>query len=184
MVIDKEDRVQRGLYYALVDEVDSILIDEARTPLIISGPAENSVELYQVIDQVPAMLSPQQTEDGEGDYWVDGKAKQVLLSESGHEKAEKILTELGLLPEGSSLYSLTNISLMHHLMAALRAHTLFFKDRHYVVQNGEIEIVDEFTGRILKGRRWSEGLHQAIEAKEKIKINRENQTLALSLIHI
>lgn len=178
MVIDKEDRVQRGLYYALVDEVDSILIDEARTPLIISGPAENSVELYQVIDQVPAMLSPQQTEDGEGDYWVDGKAKQVLLSESGHEKAEKILTELGLLPEGSSLYSLTNISLMHHLMAALRAHTLFFKDRHYVVQNGEIEIVDEFTGRILKGRRWSEGLHQAIEAKEKIKINRENQTLA------
>ena len=178
MVSSKEQRVQRGLSYALIDEVDSILIDEARTPLIISGPADDDVSLYQVMNGIPACLTAQETEEGEGDYWIDGKAKQVILSESGHEKIEHILSELGLLPEGSSLYSLNNLSLMHHLMAALRAHTLFFLDQHYVVQGGEIVIVDEFTGRLMKGRRWSEGLHQAIEAKEGVKINRENQTLA------
>ncbi|MFH4355066.1 MAG: preprotein translocase subunit SecA [Neisseriaceae bacterium] len=178
MVTDKADRVQRGLAYALIDEVDSILIDEARTPLIISGPADDNVELYKVMDQIPAMLTPQEEEDSEGDYWVEGKTKQVFLSESGHEKAEQILTELGLLPQGSSLYSLSNVLLMHHLMAALRAHTLFFRDQHYVVQNREIIIVDEFTGRLLRGRRWSEGLHQAVEAKEGVNINKENQTLA------
>ncbi|MBN3859877.1 preprotein translocase subunit SecA [Neisseriaceae bacterium PsAf] len=178
MVPSKENRVQRDLSYAVIDEVDSILIDEARTPLIISGQADDNVDLYKIMDQVPGMLTPQETEDGEGDYWVDGKTKQVILSESGHEKAEKILTEMGLLAEGTSLYSLSNVSLMHNLMAALRAHTLFFLNQHYVIQNGEIVIVDEFTGRLMSGRRWSEGLHQAIEAKEGLTINKENQTLA------
>lgn len=178
MVTDLYDKVQRDLAFAVVDEVDSILIDEARTPLIISGQADDNVQLYQVIDQVPGKLHRQETEEGEGDYWVDEKAHQVILSEAGHEHAEQVLTDMGLLQEGDSLYSAGNIMLMHHLMAALRAHTLFHKDQHYVIQDGEIVIVDEFTGRLMAGRRWSEGLHQAVEAKEGVEIKRENQTLA------
>ncbi|QEY25963.1 preprotein translocase subunit SecA [Neisseria zalophi] len=178
MVTDQYDKVQRDLAFAVVDEVDSILIDEARTPLIISGQADDNVQLYQVIDQVPGKLHRQETEEGEGDYWVDEKAHQVILSEAGHEHAEQVLTDMGLLQEGDSLYSAGNIMLMHHLMAALRAHTLFHKDQHYVIQDGEIVIVDEFTGRLMAGRRWSEGLHQAVEAKEGVEIKRENQTLA------
>lgn len=178
MVNDVEDKVQRELSYAVVDEVDSILIDEARTPLIISGQADDNVSLYQIMDQIPPKLQPQANEESEGDYWVDEKARQVTLSDQGHEHAEEILTELGLLKEGDSLYSTTNIMLMHHLMAALRAHTLYQKDQHYVVQNGEVVIVDEFTGRLMAGRRWSDGLHQAVEAKEGVEINKENQTLA------
>ena len=129
-------------------------------------------------DAVPAHLIRQETEEGEGDYWVDEKAHQVILSEAGHEHAEQILIQMGLLQENDSLYSAANIALMHHLMAALRAHTLFHKDQHYVIQDGEIVIVDEFTGRLMSGRRWSEGLHQAVEAKEGVEIKRENQTLA------
>ena len=178
MVTDQYDKVQRALTFAVVDEVDSILIDEARTPLIISGQADDNVQLYQVMNTVPAMLVRQETEEGEGDYWVDEKAHTVLLSESGHERAEEILVQMGLLQEGDSLYSTGNIMLMHHLMAALRAHSLFHKDQHYVIQDGEIVIVDEFTGRLMSGRRWSEGLHQAVEAKEGVDIKRENQTLA------
>ena len=178
MVTDKYDKVQRELNFAVVDEVDSILIDEARTPLIISGQADDNVQLYQVMDTIPAHLVRQEKEDGEGDYWVDEKAHQVILSERGHEHAEAILTQMGLLQENDSLYSAANISLMHHLMAALRAHSLFHKDQHYVIQDGEIVIVDEFTGRLMAGRRWSEGLHQAVEAKEGVEIKRENQTLA------
>lgn len=168
MVTDQYDKVQRALTFAVVDEVDSILIDEARTPLIISGQADDNVQLYQVMNTVPAMLVRQETEEGEGDYWVDEKAHTVLLSESGHERAEEILVQMGLLKEGDSLYSTGNIMLMHHLMAALRAHSLFHKDQHYVIQDGEIVIVDEFTGRLMSGRRWSEGLHQAVEAKEGV----------------
>ncbi|UOO82632.1 preprotein translocase subunit SecA [Uruburuella testudinis] len=178
MVTDQYDKVQRELAFAVVDEVDSILIDEARTPLIISGQADDNVQLYQVMNTVPAQLVRQQTEEGEGDYWVDEKAHTVMLSEAGHEHAESILTQMGLLQEGDSLYSTGNIMLMHHLMAALRAHSLFHKDQHYVIQDGEIVIVDEFTGRLMAGRRWSEGLHQAVEAKEGVDIKRENQTLA------
>ncbi|WP_416190046.1 preprotein translocase subunit SecA [Neisseria sp. CCUG17229] len=178
MVTDQYDKVQRDLNFAVVDEVDSILIDEARTPLIISGQADDNVQLYQVMDSVPSHLIRQETEDGEGDYWVDEKAHQVILSEAGHEHAEQILTQMGLLAENDSLYSASNIALMHHLMAALRAHTLFHLDQHYVIQDGEIVIVDEFTGRLMAGRRWSEGLHQAVEAKEGVEIKRENQTLA------
>ena len=178
MVFDCQERVQRALSYAVVDEVDSILIDEARTPLIISGPAEQSAELYQVMDTVPPLLTRQTQEDGEGDFWVDEKANSVLLSEHGHERCEHILVELGILPEGESLYAVQYIGLMHHLMAALRAHHLFHRDQHYVVQNDEIIIVDEFTGRLMPGRRWSEGLHQAVEAKERVSINQENQTMA------
>ncbi len=178
MVGHVEEKVQRQLSFAVVDEVDSILIDEARTPLIISGQADDNVGLYQVMNQVPPMLVRQQTEEDEGDYWVDEKANQVTLSEAGHEHAETILTQLGLLKEGDSLYSTANIMLMHHLMAALRAHSLFHLDQHYVVQDGEIVIVDEFTGRLMAGRRWSDGLHQAVEAKEGVEIKRENQTLA------
>ncbi|PJO79344.1 preprotein translocase subunit SecA [Neisseria brasiliensis] len=178
MVTDQYDKVQRDLNFAVVDEVDSILIDEARTPLIISGQADDNVQLYQVMDSVPAHLIRQETEDGEGDYWVDEKAHQVILSEAGHEHAEQILTQMGLLAENDSLYSAGNIALMHHLMAALRAHTLFHLDQHYVIQDDEIVIVDEFTGRLMAGRRWSEGLHQAVEAKEGVEIKRENQTLA------
>lgn len=178
MVADQYDKVQRELSFAVVDEVDSILIDEARTPLIISGPADDNVQLYQVMNQIPAHLVRQETEDGEGDYWVDEKGHSVVLSEAGHEKAEHLLAEIGLLKEGDSLYSPTNISLMHHLTAALRAHSLFHKDQHYVIQDGEIVIVDEFTGRLMAGRRWSDGLHQAVEAKEGVEIKRENQTLA------
>ncbi|XXG90817.1 preprotein translocase subunit SecA [Neisseria sp. Ec49-e6-T10] len=178
MVFSLEEKVQRKLNFAVVDEVDSILIDEARTPLIISGAAEDSVEVYKIMNVVPPRLVAQKTEDGEGDYWVDEKAHTVVLSEQGHEKAEQILAEMGLLAEGDSLYSATNISLMHHLMAALRAHSLFFLDQHYVVQDDEIVIVDEFTGRLMAGRRWSDGLHQAVEAKEGVEIKKENQTLA------
>ncbi|MDQ3187587.1 MAG: preprotein translocase subunit SecA [Pseudomonadota bacterium] len=172
------DRRQRGLRYAIVDEVDSILIDEARTPLIISGPAEDHTETYVRINDVPKLLNRQTDEKGEGDYWVDEKAHQVHISEAGHEKAEEILTRMGMLAEGESLYSPANIILMHHLSAALRAHTLFHRDQQYVVQAGEIVIVDEFTGRMMVGRRWSEGLHQAVEAKEGVQIQAENQTYA------
>lgn len=178
MVQSVADRVQRPLYYAIVDEVDSILIDEARTPLIISGAADDNTDLYRVINDIPPMLTRQADEKGEGDYWVDEKAHQVYLSEQGHEHLEKILTERGLIREGDTLYSPANIILMHHLNASLRAHTLFKRDQHYVVQNGEIVIVDEFTGRLMPGRRWSEGLHQAVEAKEGVDIQKENQTLA------
>jgi preprotein translocase subunit SecA len=172
------DRRQRGLSYAIVDEVDSILIDEARTPLIISGPAEDHTEMYVRINEVPKLLSRQADEKAEGDYWVDEKAHQVHISESGHEKLEDILTRMELLGEGESLYAPGNIILMHHLNAALRAHTLFHRDQQYVVQNGEVVIVDEFTGRLMPGRRWSEGLHQAVEAKEGVPIQAENQTYA------
>lgn len=178
MVSDLSEKVQRELSYAVVDEVDSILIDEARTPLIISGQADDNVTLYQVMNQIPPQLIAQKTEEGEGDYWVDEKGRQVILSDQGHEHAEQILTKMGLLKEGDSLYSTTNIMLMHHLMAALRAYTLYQRDQHYVVQDGEVVIVDEFTGRLMAGRRWSDGLHQAVEAKEGVEINKENQTLA------
>ena len=171
-------RRQRGMFFAIVDEVDSILIDEARTPLIISGPAEGSTDIYVAIDKIPDMLVRQKQEKGEGDYWVDEKQHTVQLSEAGHEKVEKIMVDMGLLPAGQSLYSPSNIMLLHYLNAALRAHTLFVKDQHYVVQNGEVIIVDEFTGRLMKGRRWSDGLHQAVEAKEGVEIQQENQTFA------
>ncbi|QMT31698.1 preprotein translocase subunit SecA [Alysiella filiformis] len=178
MVDDPYNRVQRELNFAVVDEVDSILIDEARTPLIISGQADDNVQLYQIMNQVPSMLHRQEKEDGEGDYWVDEKNHQVILSERGHEHAEEVLTRIGLLQQGDSLYSAGNIMLMHHLMAALRAHSLFHLDQHYVIKDGEIVIVDEHTGRLMDGRRWSEGLHQAVEAKEGVEIKKENQTLA------
>lgn len=178
MVADQYDRVQKELNFAIVDEVDSILIDEARTPLIISGQADDNVQLYQFMNQVPAYLIRQEKEESEGDYWVDEKAHQVILSEAGHEKVEQILTKIGLLQDGDSLYAANNITLVHHLMAALRAHTLFHKDQHYVIQDGEVVIVDEFTGRLMVGRRWSDGLHQAVEAKEGVEIKKENQTLA------
>jgi len=175
------DRRQRGLNYAIVDEVDSILIDEARTPLIISGQAEDTTDLYVRMNQVAPKLVRQKKEkeeDGPGDYWVDEKAHQVILSEQGHEHAEELLAKAGMLASGSSLYEPANIILMHHLNAALRAHNLFHRDQQYVVQNNEIIIVDEFTGRLMPGRRWSEGLHQAVEAKEGVEIQKENQTLA------
>ena len=178
------DRRQRGLSFAIVDEVDSILIDEARTPLIISGQAEDHTELYRRVNAVPPLLTEMPSEpkpnepEPPGDYWVDRKSHQVYLSDAGHERAEQVLAELGLLDGGASLYDVANIALMHHLMAALRAHTLYFRDQHYVVQNGEVIIVDEFTGRLMPGRRWSEGLHQAVEAKEGANIQAENQTLA------
>jgi len=187
MVYDARDRVQRGLSFAIVDEVDSILIDEARTPLIISGQAEDHTEMYVKMNAVPPLLDLQigeETPDGKGkiekpgDYTKDEKTHQVLLTEAGHDKAEQILTRMGLLPEGASLYDPSNITLIHHLYAALRAHTLYHKDQHYVVQNGEVIIVDEFTGRLMVGRRWSDGLHQAVEAKEGVRIQNENQTLA------
>ena len=178
MEYDVAARRQRPLYYAIVDEVDSILIDEARTPLIISGPADDNTELYRAVNDIPPLLTRQAEEKGEGDYWVDEKAHQVYLSEVGHEHLEQILSERGLVQQGESLYAPKNIILMHHLNAALRAHTLFHRDQHYVVQNGEIVIVDEFTGRLMPGRRWSEGLHQAVEAKEGVKIQQENQTMA------
>ena len=178
MVYEASQRVQRGLHFAIVDEVDSILIDEARTPLIISGQAEETVELYYRLNDIAPKLVRQAEEKSEGDYWVDEKAHQVLLSETGHERAEQILSSAGLLAPGSSLYDAHNIGLMHHLYAALRAHALYHRDQHYVVQNGEVVIVDEFTGRLMSGRRWSDGLHQAVEAKEGVPIQRENQTLA------
>jgi len=186
MVQDVGQRVQRGLAYAIVDEVDSILIDEARTPLIISGQAEDHTDVYITMNALPQYLTRQIGEekaDGTGvitpgDYFVDEKSHQVFLTESGHEKAEEALTKLGLIKEGESLYAPQNITLMHHVYAALRAHTLFNKDQHYVVQNNEVIIVDEFTGRLMNGRRWSDGLHQAVEAKEGVAIQHENRTLA------
>ena len=187
MVYESQDRVQRRLSYAIVDEVDSILIDEARTPLIISGQAEDHTALYLAMKQVVPHLQRQIGEEdprtGEGiitpgDFTVDEKAHQVYLTESGHEVAEKLLADMGLLPEGASLYDPANITLMHHLYAALRAQHLYHRDQHYVVQNNEIVIVDEFTGRLMAGRRWSDGLHQAVEAKEGVAIQAENQTLA------
>jgi len=178
MVYSAGQRVQRGLNYAVVDEVDSILIDEARTPLIISGQADDHTDLYVRMKSVVPQLARAAEENAEGDYWVDEKGHQVHLSEAGYEHAEQLLADAGMLAEGSSLYDAANITLMHHLNAALRALTLFHKDQHYVVQNGEIIIVDEFTGRLMVGRRWSDGLHQAVEAKEGVAIQSENQTLA------
>jgi preprotein translocase subunit SecA len=187
MVYESADRVQRGLNYAIVDEVDSILIDEARTPLIISGQAEDHTDLYLAINKVVPLLFKQEGEEdprtGEGitkpgDFTLDEKTRQVFLTEQGHESAEKILFELGLIPEGATLYDPANITLMHHLYAALRANHLYHRDQHYVVQEGEVVIVDEFTGRLMSGRRWSEGLHQAVEAKESVGIQPENQTMA------
>ncbi|AMM23829.1 preprotein translocase subunit SecA [Variovorax sp. PAMC 28711] len=187
MVYEPGDRVQRGLNFAIVDEVDSILIDEARTPLIISGQAEDHTDTYLAINKVVPLLTKQEGEadprTGEGvikagDFTVDEKTHQVFLTEDGHENAERILTEFKLLPEGASLYDPTNITLMHHLNAALRARHLYHRDQHYVVQEGEVVIVDEFTGRLMSGRRWSDGLHQAVEAKEGVNIQAENQTLA------
>lgn len=178
MVFSLEEKVQRGLNYAIVDEVDSILIDEARTPLIISGAAEESVDLYTTINTIIPKLVKQESKEGPGDYSLDEKSKQAFLSEEGHQHVEELLAKAGLLAEGESLYDAQNIVLMHHIYAALRAHTLFNRDVDYIVQRGEVVIVDEHTGRTMTGRRWSEGLHQAIEAKEKVKINQENQTLA------
>jgi len=178
MVHSAEQRTQRSLSYALVDEVDSILIDEARTPLIISGQAEGDAEEYIKINAVAKRLVKQEAEEGEGDFWVDEKGQSVNFSEAGHEHAEAYLEEAGLLPADSSLYESGNISLVHHLNAALRAINLFHLDQHYVVRDGEIVIVDEFSGRMMPGRRWSDGLHQAVEAKEGVEIQKENQTLA------
>jgi len=178
MAMQVGDRFQRGLNYAIVDEVDSILIDEARTPLIISGQAEDRTEIYHRINEVAPLLKRQEKDDAPGDFYVDEKNHTVLLSEEGHEHAEKLLARAELLPEGRSLYEPAYVNLMHHLNAALRAHNLFFRDRHYVVQEGDVVIVDEFTGRLMPGRRWSDGLHQAIEAKENVSIQSENQTLA------
>ncbi len=173
-----EERVQRELNYAIVDEVDSILIDEARTPLIISGQASDSSDLYQRINAVIPRLVKVETEDGPGDYTIDEKSKQAFLTESGHDTAEQLMVENGLLNEGESLYDAANIALVHHLNAALRAHSIYSRDVDYIVQDGSIVIVDEFTGRTMPGRRWSEGLHQAIEAKEGVSIQHENQTIA------
>ncbi|MCM2311827.1 MAG: preprotein translocase subunit SecA, partial [Steroidobacteraceae bacterium] len=168
----------RGLHYAIVDEVDSILIDEARTPLIISGPADESTELYARINEIVPRLKRQETEEGEGDYWADEKTKQAYLSDDGHERVEELFLQVGLLAEGQSLYDPANIRLMHHLNAALRAHALYRKDVEYIVRNGEVIIVDEFTGRTMPGRRWSDGLHQSVEAKEGVRVREENQTVA------
>ena len=173
-----EERFQRGLNFAIVDEVDSILIDEARTPLIISGQAEDNLDVYLAMDKLAPSLKRQADENSPGDYHVDEKNHQILLSEIGHEHAERLLAQAGMLPVGGSLYDPANITLIHHLYAALRAHNLFLLDQHYVIQNGEVVIVDEFTGRLMAGRRWSDGLHQAVEAKEGVTIQKENQTLA------
>ncbi|MGB4946491.1 MAG: preprotein translocase subunit SecA [Candidatus Competibacter denitrificans] len=178
MAFGLEQKVQRPLYYALVDEVDSILIDEARTPLIISGPAEESSELYRRVNEIIPRLTRQKEEEGPGDYWVDEKTKQVYLTEDGHQQVEDLLVEMGLLHGTESLYDAANLGVFHHLNACLRAHALFHKDVEYIVRGGEVIIVDEFTGRTMPGRRWSDGLHQAIEAKEGVSIQAENQTLA------
>ena len=178
MAFSVDEQVQRPLYYSVVDEVDSILIDEARTPLIISGPTNENSELYQQINALIPKLSRQEEEEAPGDYLVDEKLKQVLLSEEGHQHVEELLEKAGLLTEGASLYDVANIGLMHHLNAALRAHALYHRNVDYIVREGEIIIVDEFTGRTMPGRRWSEGLHQAVEAKEGVTIQNENQTLA------
>src|SRR5688500_3265339 len=184
MAMHVEERYQRGLHYAIVDEVDSILIDEARTPLIISGQAEDRTEIYLRMNEVAPLLTRQKEEKKEGqpepagDFFVDEKNHQIVLSESGHQKAEQVLTRVGMLPEGASLYEPAYINLVHQLYAALRAYHLFHRDQHYVVQDKEVIIVDEFTGRLMHGRRWSDGLHQAVEAKEGVAIQNENQTLA------
>ena len=178
MVYSKEERVQRPLTYAVVDEVDCILIDEARTPLVISGQAEDKIDLYSKIDKVVPLLKRQEKEDSKGDFWVDEKANQVILSDIGHENTEVILVKLGILTKGSNLYDPNNINLIHHVNSALKAHYIFIKDKEYVVKDKAITIIDEFTGRMMPGRRWSDGLHQAIEAKEGVEIQKENQTLA------
>ncbi len=178
MALSKEDRHQRGLHYAIVDEVDSILIDEARTPLIISGPADESPELYVKVNRIVPQLKRQEVEDGVGDYWIDEKSKQVHLSEAGQEHAEDLLRRAGIIEAEEGLYAAHNIHVVHHLNAAMRAHALFQRDVDYIVRDGEVVIVDEFTGRTLTGRRWSDGLHQAVEAKEGVPVQRENQTLA------
>ncbi len=178
MAFSNDQKAQRDLSFAIVDEVDSILIDEARTPLIISGPTENSADLYSKVDEMVANLMLQTEEDGPGDFALDEKTKQAHLTEEGHENAEKLLEEQGLLSENGSLYDLASISLLHHINAAIRANHLFHKDVDYVVNQGEVVIIDEFTGRMMSGRRWSDGLHQAVEAKENVEIQRENQTLA------
>jgi len=178
MAMQASERYQRPLHYAIVDEVDSILIDEARTPLIISGQAEDRTDLYARVNEIGPLLKRQEKEGDPGDFFVDEKAHSVMLSEAGHEHAEELMSRVGLLPEGRSLYEPAYVNLVHHLNQALRAHNLFFRDRHYVVQDNEIVIVDEFTGRLMAGRRWSDGLHQAIEAKEHVTIQNENQTLA------
>ncbi|MCM2338511.1 MAG: preprotein translocase subunit SecA [Lysobacter sp.] len=178
MALAKEDRFQRGLHYAIVDEVDSILIDEARTPLIISGPADESPELYIKVNRLVPQLVRQETEEAEGDFWVDEKGKQVHMSESGQEHAEALLRGAGILGEDDDLYDPRNLTVVHHLNAAMRAHAIYQRDVDYIVRDGEVIIVDEFTGRTLAGRRWSDGLHQAVEAKEGVPVQRENQTLA------
>lgn len=178
MAFSSEYRVQRGLNFAIVDEVDSILIDEARTPLIISGPVNDSSELYQKINEIVPELSRQETEESPGDYFADEKSKQVFISEEGHDHVDELLIKAGLMEEGDNLYNPANISIVHHLNAALRAHALFQKNVDYIVRDNQVIIVDEFTGRTMQGRRWSDGLHQAIEAKEKVEIQQENQTLA------
>ncbi len=178
MALSREERFQRELHYAIVDEVDSILIDEARTPLIISGPSDDSPDLYLKVDRIVPRLKRQAEEEADGDYWADEKTKQVYLSETGMEHAEQLLRAGGILGEDDALYSANNLAVVHHLNAALRAHALYHRDVEYLVRDGEVLIVDEFTGRTLPGRRWSDGLHQAVEAKEGVKIQRENQTLA------
>ncbi|MBV2209414.1 MAG: preprotein translocase subunit SecA [Thermomonas sp.] len=178
MALAKEDRFQRGLNFGIVDEVDSILIDEARTPLIISGPADESPELYLRVNEIVPSLTRQETEEGEGDFWVDEKQKQVHMSEDGQVHAEELLRKVGVLGAEESLYAAQNIHVVHHLNAALRAHAIYQRDVDYIVRDGEVIIVDEFTGRTLPGRRWSDGLHQAVEAKEGVQVQRENQTLA------
>jgi preprotein translocase subunit SecA len=178
MAFSRGDKVQRGQHYAIIDEVDSILIDEARTPLIISGPTDDDPELYRKINAFVTKLKRQKEEEGEGDFWADEKSKQVHLSEAGHESVENAMRNAGLLGEDDSLYDASNIILMHHLNALLRAHNLYRKDVEYIVRDGQVVIIDEFTGRMMAGRRWSDGLHQAIEAKEGVKIQQENQTLA------
>ena len=178
MALSREQRYQRGLHYAIVDEVDSILIDEARTPLIISGPAEDSPQLYLAVNKIVPGMHRQEQEDGPGDYWVDEKQKQVHMSEEGMSRAEELLRAAGVLGQDGGLYDSSNLAIVHHLNAALRAHALYQRDVDYIVRDGEVIIVDEFTGRTLQGRRWSDGLHQAVEAKEGVPIQRENQTLA------
>ncbi|WP_333679331.1 preprotein translocase subunit SecA [Dyella sp.] len=178
MALSKDQRVQRGLHYAIVDEVDSILIDEARTPLIISGPAEDSPQLYIAVNKIVPRMTRQELEDGPGDYWVDEKQKQVHLSEEGMQHAEELLQQAKVIDPESSLYDARNLAVVHHLNAALRANAIYQRDVDYIVRDGEVIIVDEFTGRTLAGRRWSDGLHQAVEAKEGVPIQRENQTLA------
>ena len=178
LALRAEDQAQRGLAYAIVDEVDSILIDEARTPLIISGPAEESTELYRRMDRIAPRLKRQEQEDGPGDFTLDEKAKQAYLTDHGHEQVEGLLAKAGLIEAGASLYSASNVRLMHHLTAALRARHLFKRDVDYIVRDGEVVIVDEFTGRTMPGRRWSDGLHQAVEAKEKVAVRQENRTVA------